>query len=184
MRYLRLIFGFIFGLMSVSGSDTVQAAEDSDILYMELKTGRVVIIMRPDLAPRHVARIKELVRQKFYDGLLFHRVIEGFMAQTGDPDGNGTGGSGKKIRAEFNNEPHRRGTLSMARSSNPNSADSQFFIVLADTPHLNGQYTVWGQVKSGMEYVDQIKLGVGSMNGKVFDPDKIISMRMADDAAQ
>jgi peptidylprolyl isomerase len=184
MRYLRLVFGFIFGLMSVSTADTALAAPDSDILYMELKSGRVVITMRPDLAPKHVARIKELVRQKFYDGLVFHRVIEGFMAQTGDPKGNGTGGSGKNIRAEFTNEPHRRGTLSMAHSSNPNSADSQFFIVLADAPHLNGQYTVWGQVQSGMEHIDQIKLGVESMNGKVFDPDTIISMQMADDAAQ
>jgi len=182
MRYHRLIFGFIFGLLSVLGSDMVQAADKEDTLYMELKTGRVVITLRPDLALNHVERIKELVREKFYDGLTFHRVIEGFMAQTGDPDGNGTGGSGQNIKAEFSSEPHSRGTLSMARSSNPNSADSQFFIVLDDAPHLNGQYTVWGKVESGMEHVDQIKMGVSAMNGKVFDPDTIVSLRVAADS--
>jgi len=160
----------------------VQAADKEDTLYMELKTGRVVITLRPDLAPNHVERIKELVREQFYDGLTFHRVIEGFMAQTGDPDGNGTGGSGQNLKAEFSSEPHSRGTLSMARSSNPNSADSQFFIVLDDAPHLNGQYTVWGKVESGMEHVDQIKMGVSAMNGKVFDPDTIISLRVAADS--
>ncbi len=159
----------------------VEAADKENTLYLELNSGRVVITLRPDLAPNHVERIKELVREKFYDGIVFHRVIEGFMAQTGDPDGNGTGGSGQNIVAEFSDEPHVEGTLSMARSSNPNSADSQFFIMLDDSPHLNGQYSVWGQVESGMEHVHEIKLGVSSMNGKVFDPDSIISLRVAAD---
>jgi peptidylprolyl isomerase len=184
MRYLRIVFGFIFGLLIMTATETAQAADLENTLYMELKTGRVVITLRPDIAPNHVARIKELAREEFYDGLLFHRVIEGFMAQTGDPDGNGTGGSGKNLVAEFSMEPHQRGTLSMARSSSPNSADSQFFIVFDDVPHLNGQYTVWGQVESGMEHVDQIKMGVSSMNGKVFDPDSIITLRVAADVEE
>lgn len=152
-----------------------------NILYLELKYGRVVIEMRPDLAPQHVARIKELVRQKFYDGLSFHRVIDGFMVQTGDPKGNGTGGSGKKMLAEFSNEPHVRGTVSMARANDPNSGDSQFFICLANARFLDRQYTVWGQVIEGMEYVDQIKKGDKHNNGAVADPDKIISMRLSED---
>ncbi|HLT78400.1 MAG TPA: peptidylprolyl isomerase [Ferrovibrio sp.] len=147
---------------------------------MELEGGRVVIAMRPDLAPRHVARIKELTRKGFYDGVVFHRVIRGFMAQTGDPTGTGTGGSGQKLDAEFSSEPHRRGTVSMARAGSPNSADSQFFICFADAPHLNGQYTVWGQVISGMEAVDRIKKGAPG-SGVVENPDKIIRMRVAAD---
>ena len=122
--------------------------------------------MKPEVAPNHVKRIKELVNDGFYDGIKFHRVIAGFMAQTGDPLGNGTGGSGQNIKAEFNNERHLRGTLSMARAQDPNSADSQFFICLEDAPHLNGQYTVWGQVIDGMEYVDNIKKGEGN-NGSI-----------------
>jgi len=148
---------------------------------MELKSGRVVIEMRPDLAPNHVARIKELVREGFYDGLTFHRVIEGFMAQTGDPKGDGTGGSGKNLNAEFSRELHVRGTVSMARAASPNSADSQFFIVLDAAPHLNGKYTVWGKVIEGMEHVDRIKLGNQAMNGRVFNPDEIISLKVAAD---
>jgi peptidylprolyl isomerase len=142
--------------------------------------GPVVIEMRPDLAPKHVARIKELVRKKFYDGVVFHRVIEGFMAQTGDPDGNGRGGSGTKLAAEFTNEPHVRGTVSMARAQDPNSADSQFFICFAPSPFLNGQYTVWGKVVSGMEYIDKVKRGVGQ-SGSVSNPDKIVTIRVAAD---
>ncbi len=165
MRIFRLAIGFLIGLMTAStpvvAQTTTQAESPAgdleNTLYMELKTGRVVIEMRPDLAPEHVTRIKDLVREGFYDGLVFHRVIEGFMAQTGDPEGTGMGGSGKNLRAEFSNEPHRRGAVSMARSSNPNSADSQFFIVLVVSPLLTCQYTVWGQVISGMEHVDQIK---------------------------
>lgn len=157
------------------------AADKENTLYLETKDGRVVIEMRPDLAPNHVNRIKELVRQKFYDGLLFHRVIDGFMVQTGDPNGNGTGGSGQKLPPEFTSEKHVRGILSMARAQDPASADSQFFIMLGDSAHLDNQYTVWGKVVSGMEYVDQIKKGDSSQNGTVTDPDKIITMQVAAD---
>ena len=143
-------------------------------MVLETTKGKVVIEMRPDLAPGHVARIKELVRQGFYDGVPFHRVIEGFMAQTGCPQGTGTGGSGKKLKAEFNKEPHKRGTVSMARAQSPDSGDSQFFICFADAGFLDGQYTVWGKVTEGMELVDQIKRGE-----PVRDPDKIITARMA-----
>jgi len=151
-------------------------------LYLDLKDGRVTIELRPDLAPKHVARIKELAREGFYDGLAFHRVIEGFMAQGGDPRGDGTGGSGQKLPAEFSKEPHGRGTCSMARAQNPNSADSQFFICFAPAPFLDGQYTVWGQVTEGMEHVDAIKRGQGR-NGEVRDPDRIVKMQVAADAA-
>ncbi|MGB0748286.1 MAG: peptidylprolyl isomerase [Magnetospiraceae bacterium] len=150
-------------------------------LYLQLKDGRVVIQLRPDLAPNHVARIKELVRQDFYDGLTFHRVIDGFMAQTGDPRGDGTGGTGQKLAAEFSDEPHVEGTLSMARARDPDSGDSQFFIVFAEAPHLDGQYTVWGQVTDGMEFVHKIKKGSRMANGAVDDPDKIISLKVAAD---
>jgi len=159
-----------------------EAADLENTLYLDLKDGRVVIALRPDIAPNHVARIKELVREGFYDGLVFHRVIEGFMAQTGDPLGNGTGGSGKNLKAEFSNEPHVKGTLSMARASDPNSADSQFFIMFAPAPFLDGQYTVWGKVTSGIEAVDQIKKGNSQANGKVTDPDKILRFQVAADA--
>ena len=130
-----------------------------DKLYMDLEDGRVVIELRPDLAPKHVERIKELAESGYYDGLVFHRVIPGFMAQTGCPDGTGTGGSGQKLNAEFNDEPYERGTCGMARTMNPDSADSQFFITFGPTPHLNGQYTVWGKVSEGMEHVDSINEG-------------------------
>ncbi|HLT78399.1 MAG TPA: peptidylprolyl isomerase [Ferrovibrio sp.] len=158
-------------------------ADLENTLYLELKDGRVTIALRPDLAPNHVARIKELARQNFYDGLKFHRVIEGFMAQTGDPRGDGTGGSGQKLNAEFSQAPHVRGTCSMARAQNPNSADSQFFICFADARFLDGQYTVWGEVIDGMEHVDRIKRGDQARNGTVTDPDQIISLRVAADAA-
>lgn len=149
-------------------------------LVMKLKDGEVIIEMFPDVAPNHVSRIKELVRQGFYNGLKFHRVIEGFMAQTGCPLGTGTGGSGKKLKAEFNTIPHERGTVSMARAMNPDSADSQFFICYDSCPHLNGQYTVWGKVLSGMEFVDKIKKGDG-YNGMVHEPDEIISIQVIAD---
>ncbi len=160
------------------------AAELENTLYLDLKYGRVVIELRPDLAPNHVRRIKELTRQGFYDGLKFHRVIPGFMAQTGDPRGDGTGGSGKKLKAEFSREPHVRGTLSMARARNPDSADSQFFIVLAPARHLDRQYTVWGRVVDGMEHVDSIRKGDTRRNGKVDNPDVIVRMRVATDAKE
>jgi peptidylprolyl isomerase len=149
-----------------------------DTLILKTSKGEVTVAMRPDLAPGHVARIKELVRQGFYDGVVFHRVIPGFMAQTGDPTGTGTGGSGKKLKAEFSKEKHVRGTVSMARAQSPDSGDSQFFICFEDTPHLNGQYTVWGAVVDGMDNIDKIKTGE-----PVADPDKIISARMAADIA-
>jgi len=156
-----------------------QAAEQDaeNILVLETSKGPVTIAMRPDLAPRHVARIKELVRGGFYDGLVFHRVIDGFMAQTGCPQGSGTGGSGKKLKAEFSKEKHVRGTVSMARAQSPDSGDSQFFIVFEDSKWLDGQYTVWGKVTAGMENVDQIKRGE-----PVSNPDSIIKARMAADA--
>ena len=146
-------------------------------LVLDTTKGRVLIEMRPDLAPNHVARIKELVREGFYDGIVFHRVIDGFMAQTGCPHGTGTGGSGKKLKAEFNRERHVRGTVSMARAQNPDSGDSQFFICFDDAGFLDGQYTVWGKVTEGMENVDKIKRGE-----PVHDPDKIVSAKMAIDA--
>ena len=142
-------------------------------LVLETTQGRVAIAMRPDLAPNHVARIRELVSDGFYDGLVFHRVIDGFMSQTGCPHGTGTGGSGRKLKAEFSKEKHVRGTVSMARAQNPDSADSQFFICFADSPWLNGQYTVWGQVTQGMENVDKIKRGE-----PVSNPDRIISAKL------
>ena len=151
-------------------------------LYLDLKDGRVVIRMLPNVAPKHVARIKELVRSGFYDGLTFHRVIDGFMAQGGDPIGNGTGGSGKKIPAEFTKKySHKRGAVSMARANDVNSADSQFFIVTADSTYLDEQYTIWGYVVDGMEYVDNIKKGDVIDNGMVKEPDKIIKMSIASD---
>ena len=146
-------------------------------LILETTKGKVSIAMRPDLAPGHVAHIKALVRKGFYDGIVFHRVIDGFMAQTGCPHGTGTGGSGKKLKAEFNREPHVRGTVSMARSSDPDSGDSQFFICFDDASFLNGKYTVWGQVTEGMDNVDKIKRGEPVQN-----PDKIVTARMAADA--
>lgn len=162
----------------IKHSYNVKDAENA--LLLKTKNGDIVIEMFPDDAPNHVARIKELVRDGFYNGLKFHRVIDGFMAQTGDPRGNGTGGSGKKLKAEFNRNRHTRGTVSMARAMDPDSADSQFFICFGDCPWLDGQYTVWGQVISGMEYVDQIKRGFGS-NGMVSEPDIIVSMSVIAD---
>ncbi len=157
---------------------SMKSNADSNTITMKLKHGIVKIEMRPDLAPNHVKRIKELVKEGFYDGITFHRVIDGFMAQTGDPLGNGTGGSGVNIKAEFSEEKHLRGTLSMARAQNPDSADSQFFICFEDSPFLDGQYTVWGKVTKGMKYVDLIKKGEGSNGEIVGDPDKIIYMKI------
>jgi peptidylprolyl isomerase len=157
------------------------AADLENTLYLEVPAGRVVIELRPDLAPNHVAQIKRLVREGFYDGIPFHRVIDGFMVQTGCPRGDGTGGSGSKLKAEFSKEKHVRGVCSMARSMDPNSADSQFFIMLGDSPHLDNQYTVWGKTVSGMEFIDAIKKGSSARNGSVTDPDKIVSFKVAAD---
>jgi cyclophilin family peptidyl-prolyl cis-trans isomerase len=155
------------------------AADAENTIVMETSKGRVVIELRPDLAPKHVERIKQLAREGFYDGIVFHRVIDGFMAQVGCPHGTGTGGSSHpNLPAEFNEEPHVRGTVSMARAQSPNSANSQFFIVFDDARFLDRQYTVWGKVTEGMENVDKIKRGE-----PVRDPDKIVTMRVLADAA-
>jgi peptidylprolyl isomerase len=152
-------------------------AKPEDTLLIETSKGPVVIEMRPDLAPNHVARIKELARQGFYDGVVFHRVIDGFMAQTGDPTGTGTSGSGKKLKAEFNAEPHTRGAVSMARAQSPDSGDSQFFICFDDARFLDKQYTLWGRVIEGMENVDKLKRGEPPSA-----PDKMISVKVAADS--
>jgi len=151
--------------------------DPENTLFLDLTYGRVTIELLPDVAPKHVTRIKELTREGFYDGIVFHRVIDGFMAQGGDPTGTGAGGSGQKLEAEFSDTPHKRGTASMARAANPDSADSQFFLCFADVPFLDGQYTVWGQVIDGMEHVDNIKRGE-----PVDDPDSIVKMQVAADA--
>ena len=164
----------------LKNAETARLGNAENALLLKLKNGDVVIEMFSDDAPNHVARIKELVRAGFYNGLKFHRVIDGFMAQTGCPFGTGTGGSGKKLKAEFNRRPHLRGTVSMARAMDPDSADSQFFICFAEAPWLNGQYTVWGEVVSGMEYVDMIKRGTGA-NGMVSQPDEIVSVAVIAD---
>lgn len=152
--------------------------DPENTLIMEMTHGQVVIELLPDMAPKHVERIKELAREGFYDGIVFHRVIDGFMAQTGDPTGTGMGGSGKKLKGEFNKIPHERGVCSMARSSDPDSADSQFFICFDDASFLDRKYTAWGRVVDGMENVDKIKRGE-----PVSKPDKIVSLRVAADAA-
>jgi peptidylprolyl isomerase len=173
--YLILLSLFV-SITSFAGVEDLE-----NTLYLDLKDGRVVIKLLPKVAPNHVKRIKELVRQGFYDGIVFHRVIEGFMAQTGDPTGTGTGGSGESINAEFSKEPHIRGAVSMARAANINSADSQFFIVLKDSKFLDGQYTLFGNVTEGMEFVDKIKKGNQANNGTVANPDKIIKIQVAAD---
>ncbi|MDX1711601.1 MAG: peptidylprolyl isomerase [Rhodovibrionaceae bacterium] len=153
-----------------------------NVLIMETSKGTVKIEMLPDLAPNHVERIRELTRQGFYDGVVFHRVIDGFMAQTGDPTGTGRGGSGQNLDAEFSRAPFERGSVGMARAQNPDSADSQFFIMFASAPHLNGQYTLWGQVIDGMDVVDSLKkASQNSSGGMVRDPDKIETMKVQAD---
>ena len=179
---MRLAFlpSCLAALMAFIGA--AAAADPENTLYIDLKDNcRVVIEMRPDLAPKHVAQIKKLARAGKYDGIVFHRVIDGFMAQTGDPQGTGMGGMGERLPAEFSKEPHTRGVASMARSSDPNSARSQFFICFKDSNFLDGQYTVWGKVTSGMEFVDKIKRGVGQ-SGSVQSPDKMLKVQVAADA--
>ncbi len=152
-------------------------ADLENTIYLDLEAGRVVIELRPDVAPGHVGRIKELAREGFYDGTPFHRVIEGFMAQGGDPTGTGTGGSSKpNLKAEFSEEKHLRGTASMARAMDPDSANSQFFICFEEAPFLNRQYTVWGQVTEGMEHIDALPRGE-----PVPEPGRIVTMRVAAD---
>ncbi len=180
-KFIKLFTLTLFSLGFIMKGHAVNAQDLENTLYLQLKDGQVVIEMYPEKAPNHVKRIKELVRQGFYDGVVFHRVIDGFMAQTGDPTGTGMGGSGQKINAEFNDERHVRGTVSMARAASPNSADSQFFICFKDSNFLDGQYTVWGRVISGMEFVDNIKKGDSGDNGSVENPDKIVSVKVAAD---
>ena len=175
---LKLLFSLAAAVLAFASAAT--AADKENTLYIDLKDGRVVIEMRPDLAPKHVAQIKALARAGKYDGIVFHRVIDGFMAQTGDPKGTGMGGMGDMLKAEFSGVPHTRGTVSMARTDDPNSAQSQFFIVLKDSNFLDGKYTIWGRVVSGMEFVDKIKKGAGQ-SGVVQNPDKMIKVQVAAD---
>ena len=179
MRLVSMIAALV--ALALFSAGTARAADPDNTLYIDLKDGRVVIEMYPKLAPKHVAQIKALALAHKYDGVVFHRVIAGFMAQTGDPTGTGSGGMGDPLPAEFNDQPHTRGAVSMARTSDPNSARSQFFIVLKDSRYLDHQYTVWGRVVSGMEYVDKIKKGVGQ-SGIVPPPqDKMLKVRVAAD---
>jgi peptidylprolyl isomerase len=181
---LRILFAAFFAVvLAVAPQVRAQQLDPENTLVLQLKDGPVVIKLRPDLAPNHVARIKQLARDGFYDGIVFHRVIDGFMAQTGDPTGTGAGGSEyPDLNAEFSKEPFKRGTIGMARASDPNSANSQFFIMFAPAPNLDGQYTVLGEVVEGMEHVDAIKKGDRAANGMVSDPDKIVSLKVAADA--
>jgi peptidylprolyl isomerase len=175
-RALAVVGLFLLALLPA------RAADPENTLYLDVPKGRVVIELRPDVAPLTVAHIKELTRRHFYDGLTFHRVIDGFMAQTGDPKGNGTGGSGQTVKAEFNPLNFVRGTVGLARAQSPDSGDSQFFICFAPAPFLDGKYTVFGQVVSGMDAIDAIKKGSKDNNGAVTDPDHIIRMQVAADA--
>ena len=174
---MRLAFVSAFVALFLMSAGASVAMDKENTLYIQLKDGRVVVEMRPDLAPKHVAQIKKLAREGKYDGVVFHRVIDGFMAQTGDPQGTGAGGMGDKLPAEFSREPHVRGTASMARTNDPNSAQSQFFIVFKDSNFLDGKYTVWGKVVKGMDCVDKIKRGEPPSN-----PDKMIKVQVAADA--
>lgn len=172
-------------LVAVAFAAPAQTArrDPANTVVMETKDGRITIALRADVAPKHAAQIKTLVARKFYDGIVFHRVIDGFMAQTGDPRGDGTGGSDlPNIPAEFSQVPFKRGTVGMARSQNPNSANSQFFIMFREASHLNGQYTVFGKVVQGMELVDKIKRGDQAQNGSVSNPDKMLKVRLLVDA--
>ena len=181
MRLLIAGLSLLLALVLPAAAQTTKL-DPNNTLVIELKTGKVIIRLRPDLAPQHVARVKQLVAEKFYDGIKFHRVIDGFMAQTGDPTGTGFGGSKlPNIPAEFTQTPFKRGTVGAARSQDPNSANSQFFICLDEASFLNGQYTVWGEVVEGMEHVDQIKKGP-KPSGSVSDPDIMKTVRLLKDA--
>jgi peptidylprolyl isomerase len=178
MKMWSRLFLFV-AVLALGG--TARAADPQNIVYMDLGFGRVVIELRADLAPNTCAQFKKLVRSGFYDGVVFHRVIDGFMAQGGDPTGTGTGGSGHPLHAEFSSEPFVRGVVASARTSDPNSADSQFFITFAPAPALDGKYTIFGRVVSGMEFVDKLKKGDPGRNGIVANPDKIVKMQVAAD---
>jgi len=182
---LGLALGLAFGSASISRAAPAAPVQDlQNTIYLDTKDGRITILLRPDLAPKHVAQIEALTKRGFYNGLVFHRVIDGFMAQTGDPTGTGTGKSDlPNIPAEFSAEPFKRGTIGMARSQDLDSANSQFFICFADASFLNHKYTIVGQVVSGMDVVDKIKKGAKEDNGAVTGPDKIVKMQIAADAA-
>jgi peptidylprolyl isomerase len=188
-RYIAVLAALIlFGCNAVTPENNVREStqdpsqdmvDEPDIIILETKDGEITIELLQELAPNHVERIKTLAERGFYDGVVFHRVIDGFMAQTGDPTGTGTGGSDlPDLKAEFTGEPFKRGTVGMARSSDPDSANSQFFIMLDDGEFLNGQYSLFGRVTDGMDVVDNIKKGDSQANGRVDDPDRIISMRI------
>jgi len=179
-NFLRLLV-LVVTLCVAGSAGAAPVLDPENMIYLDTAYGRVVIQMRPDLAPNTCAQIRALTRKGFYNGVPFHRVIAGFMAQTGDPTGTGGGGSGHPLKAEFSSAKHVRGTVSMARTSDPDSADSQFFIVFAPASQLDGKYTIWGEVISGMEFVDRIKKGDPAGNGKVLDPDKIVKMQVAAD---
>ena len=179
-RFAMLVAAVVLSTTFLVGN---QARAGENTVFLDTKDGRITIELLPELAPKHVAQIKTLVKEGFYNGIVFHRVIDGFMAQTGDPTGTGMGGSKlPDIPAEFSSEPFKRGVVGMARSQNPNSANSQFFIMFADGEFLNGQYTVFGKVTDGMDVVDKIKKGSKADNGSVANPDKIIKMVMESDA--
>jgi peptidylprolyl isomerase len=185
MSLRKLAVALAAGLLFLCSAAFAQTSDPENTLVMKLKSGTVTIRLRPDLAPNHVARLKELTRKGFYNGVVFHRVIDGFMAQTGDPTGTGMGGSDlPDLKAEFSKVPFKRGVVGMARSQDVDSANSQFFIMYGDVPALNGKYTVIGEVVSGMDAVDAIKKGDPADNGTVTNPDKIISMKVAADHKQ
>ena len=181
MKLGKLFSGLFLGALLMT--DIASAADLDNTILLDTKDGQIVIELMPEKAPEHVARIKELTRKGFYDGVVFHRVIDGFMAQTGDPTGTGSGGSDlPDLKAEFNDVSHKRGVVSMARAASPDSANSQFFIVLEDSTFLDRQYTAFGKVVEGMELVDKIKKGDKTRNGTVRNPDKIVKMQVASDA--
>jgi len=182
---MKMLFAALALLLAAAHPAAAQQtkADPQNTVYLDTKDGRIAIRLRPDLAPKHVEQIKTLTKQGFYDGIVFHRVIPGFMAQTGDPTGTGTGGSKlPNVPAEFTQTPFQRGSVGMARSSSPNSANSQFFICYEGCASLTGQYTLFGEVVSGMDVVDKIKKGTAANNGQVSNPDKIVKMQLAADA--
>jgi peptidylprolyl isomerase len=182
MKHLIAALAFVLAAILPAAAQQGQS-DPQNTIYLDIKDGRIIIRLRPDLAPKHVAQIKALTKRGFYDGIVFHRVIDGFMAQTGDPTGTGTGKSDlPNIPAEFTQTPFRRGSVGMARSSEPNSANSQFFICFDGCGSLTGQYTVFGEVVSGMDVVNKIKKGDQARNGQVSNPDKIVKMQLAADA--
>jgi peptidylprolyl isomerase len=179
IRILAIVVALVCAAPAIA-----QVSDPQNTVLLDTTKGRIVIKLRNDIAPKHAERIKQLARDGFYNNVPFHRVIAGFMAQTGDgQNGDGTGGSKyPQLKAEFSNVPYTRGVVGMARTSDPNSANSQFFIMVAENSGLNGQYTVIGQVMSGMDVVDKLKKGPESANGAVSDPDKILKMQVAADA--